>query len=64
MRHIRLRHLVPIETVRLTENCGFAEAIEAGIEALSVAADFDSMLDIVIARTNNVTPLPISGEGP
>jgi hypothetical protein len=64
MQHIRKRQLVPIETVRLTENCGFAEAIEAGIEALSVPSDFDSILDIVIARRENVTPLPIAAEEP
>ena len=29
---IRDRQLVPVETVRLTEHCGFVEAIEAGVE--------------------------------
>ncbi len=56
---IKSRQLVPIETVRLTENCGFVEAIEAGIEALSHPSDFHSMLDIVRARVEGVTPLPI-----
>lgn len=56
---IRTRQLVPLETVRLTENCGFVEAIEAGVEALSSADDFHSMLDIVRARQAGVTPLPI-----
>ena len=61
-RWIRQRKLVPIETVRLTEHCGFVEAIESGVEALSERRDFDSMLDIVTARTANVTPLPVREE--
>jgi hypothetical protein len=64
MQRIRARELVPIETVRLTENCGFIEAIEAGIDALAVRADFYSMHDVVSARENKVTPLPITGEAP
>ncbi|MFN3302414.1 MAG: hypothetical protein ACK44A_01710 [Roseateles sp.] len=58
-RWIRERKLVPIETVRLTEHCGFVEAIEAGVEALAERADYDSMLDIVTARQAQVTPLPL-----
>lgn len=61
-RLIRARQLVPIETVRLTEFCGFGEAVQAGREALANAADFDSMLDIVTARLHKVTPLPITRE--
>jgi hypothetical protein len=61
-RWIRERKLVPIETVRLTEHCGFIEAIEAGVEALGEWADYDSMLDIVTARQAQVTPLPLLKE--
>ena len=61
-RWIRERKLVPIETVRLTEHCGFIEAIEAGVSALAERRDFDSMLDIVTARTEQVTPLPLLKE--
>lgn len=53
------RKLVPIETVRLTEHCGFVEAIEAGVEALSDRTDYDSMLDIITARQRQITPLPL-----
>jgi hypothetical protein len=56
---IRARQLVPIETVRLTENSGFVNAIEAGTQALSQARDFHSLLDIVQARVHGVTPLPV-----
>jgi hypothetical protein len=59
-KQIRLGRLVPLETVRLTEHGSFREAIRAGAEALAVEADFDSVLDIIIARRpHNVTPLPI-----
>lgn len=61
---IRARRLVPIETVRLTEHCGFVEAVEAGIDALSEAEDFHSVLDIVTARMSGITPLPIVEERP
>lgn len=54
--------LVPIETVRLTENCGFAEAIEAGRDNLRDEREFAAMVDIVLAREEQVTPLPILGE--
>lgn len=57
------RKLVPIETVRLTEHCGFIEAIEAGVEALADRADYDSMLDIITARQRQITPLPLLRDG-
>jgi len=63
-RWIHQRKLVPIETVRMTENCGFVEAIEAGVEALAKRSDFDSMIEIVTARFEQVTPLPMLKELP
>jgi hypothetical protein len=56
---IRDGKLAPLESVRLTEHCGFREAREAGVQALSEPRDFDSILDIAIAREHQVTPLPI-----
>ncbi|HSW06716.1 hypothetical protein [Aquabacterium sp.] len=61
---IREGRLAPIETVRLTEHCGFREARQAGIDALREAADFDSILDIATAREHLITPLPIIGDRP
>jgi len=52
--------LVPIETVKVTENCGFWEAVDAGKENLRPKKEFDSMLDILSAREACVTPLPIT----
>lgn len=60
-RFIREGRLVPIETVRLTEHCGFREACNAGVDALRSARDFDSILDVATARIHLVTPLPIVG---
>jgi hypothetical protein len=59
---VNANKLVPIETVRLTENCGFWEAVSAGRDNLRVQRDFDSMIDIALAREKQITPLPILGE--
>jgi hypothetical protein len=54
--------LVPIETVRLTENSGFFEAIDAGRDNLRIPREFEAMVDIALAREKQITPLPILGE--
>jgi hypothetical protein len=54
--------LVPLEAVRLTESCGFAEAMEAGRQNLADPNEFDGMVDIALAREAQVTPLPLWGE--
>lgn len=51
--------LVPLETVGLTWNYGFRQAIDEGKAKLADADRFDSLLDIVRARQEGVTPLPI-----
>ncbi|MGE3509815.1 MAG: hypothetical protein AB7N65_13130 [Vicinamibacterales bacterium] len=53
-------HLVPLETVKLTENCGFWQAVAAGRENLTLRTEFDSMLDIISARERSITPLPLA----
>jgi hypothetical protein len=60
VRQVNNGGLVPIESVKLTENCGFWEAVEAGRENFKPKRDFHSMLDLVSARFKGVTPLPIS----
>jgi hypothetical protein len=54
--------LVPLEAVRLTENAGFGEAIEDGRFNLTVEREFEAMVDIALAREQQVTPLPILGQ--
>lgn len=51
--------LVPLETVGLAWNYGFQQAIDEGNARLAEADRFDSLLDIVRARQEGVTPLPI-----
>ena len=62
LREIRAGRLVPLETVRCTENCGFAEAIDAGKENFADTERFEFLIDIAIAREHGITPLPLSGE--
>jgi hypothetical protein len=68
-RHAEVRdqaaaaRLVPIETVWLTVNGGFADAMDEGWENLLAAAEFDGMVDVIAARQAlpPVTPLPRRG---
>jgi hypothetical protein len=61
LRYVREGKLVPLETVRLTENCGFWEAVDAGMDNLSNENELQAMVDIKLARDRLVTPLPILG---
>lgn len=61
---IRSGRLVPLETVRLTENAGFAEAVEAGKAHFTVPDQFEFLIDIAIARLHDITPLPLLGDEP
>jgi hypothetical protein len=55
-------YLIPLETVWLTNAGSFADAVEEGRKNLRRAGEFDSMLDIALARhQRQVTPLPIIG---
>jgi hypothetical protein len=60
---LRAGQLVPLESVQLTARGGFRRAIDAGLQALADAAQFDVMLDIASARTHGVTPLPLLPAG-
>ena len=53
--------VVPLETVYLTQQVGFTEAMSGGKEDLRPRSEFCSMIDVQRARTdkNPVTPLPI-----
>jgi hypothetical protein len=62
LHEIRAGRLVPLETVRLTESCGFEEAIQAGKENFSEPDRFEYLIDIAIAREHGITPLPLMGE--
>ena len=51
--------VVPLETVWLTTQGAFSEAIDEGRRNLRRANEFDSMIDVTLARGAGVTPLPI-----
>jgi len=59
---IRKGELVAIEATYLTNGGSFVDACEVGESNLEANDDFESMLDISLARENNVTPLPLSQE--
>jgi hypothetical protein len=60
MKEVKAGRLVPLETIFLTQRLGFREAIEAGIQNLSHAEEFDSVVDVMLARKAGVTPLPLA----
>jgi hypothetical protein len=60
VRQVDQGHLVPIESVKLTENCGFWAAVEAGKENLRPRREFHSMIDVLSARFDRITPLPLT----
>lgn len=59
---VRRRHLIPLESTLLTKAGGFRRAIKAGNKKLQDEAIFNSMLEIGLARDDDVTPLPLAAE--
>lgn len=62
MGAVQAGKLVPLETVALTARAGFGQALAEGYKNLGSRREFDSLLDIQLARTDErgrVTPLPI-----
>jgi hypothetical protein len=64
MVYVNSGHLVMLEATYLTAAKSFAEAKEQGRADLRSRNEFDSMLDIQVARTAvpPITPLPIINE--
>lgn len=54
--------LVAVEATYLANGGSFADACEVGASNLDELDEFDSMLDISLARDNGVTPLPLTVE--
>jgi hypothetical protein len=59
---IRAGMLVPLETVELTRYKGFWEAVEQGNNQLHDRSEFQSMMDLWLARDWHVGELPILPE--
>ena len=51
--------LVPIESVWLTHRGSFWEAVDEGVKNLRDAEEFDALIDVRLAREEEVTPLPL-----
>jgi len=64
MAYVTSGHLVMLEATYLTAAKKFSEAQEQGRANLRSRKEFDSLLDIQVARTARppVTPLPIINE--
>jgi hypothetical protein len=52
-------HLVPLESVWLTNHSSFGESLDEGRKNLRSRADFNSMLDVRAARDVGVLPMPV-----
>jgi hypothetical protein len=57
---IRRGDLAPLETVWITQQKGYWDARDAGIEDLRSRTEFESMVDVKGARDKQVTPLPVA----
>jgi hypothetical protein len=64
VRQVDEGNLVPIETVALTEHKGLWAAVEAARENVADRDEFQAMVDVIRARGEGVTPLPISDGRP
>jgi hypothetical protein len=56
--HVRAQALWPVEATRIAKRSGFADAVQTGMDALRLAADFDCLIDLSVAREKGVLPLP------
>jgi hypothetical protein len=63
MDQIRGGALVPLEATLLTQRGGFGDAIEEGYMNMRNSDEFEALLDVSLARYENVLPLPLSEFG-
>lgn len=61
LEYIREAKLVPLESTLLTTRGSYGDAIAQGMDNLRNRSEFHSMLDVVTARENRVTPIPMRG---
>jgi hypothetical protein len=59
VRCVQNGDLMPFESTLLTAPESFAKALEAGAQNLSLQT-FECMIDVQLAREQQITPLPIS----
>ncbi len=61
LEYIREAKLVPLESTLLTTRGSYGDALAQGMDNLRNRSEFHSMLDVVTARENRVTPIPMRG---
>ena len=61
VHRIRSGELVPVESVWMTMERSFEDAVDEGVRNLRNSDEFDSLIDVKLARAHQVTPLPIRG---
>jgi hypothetical protein len=59
MKLVQAGHIVPIETVALTQRSGLQAAVDEGLQNLRDRRSFESLFDIRLSREGGVTPLPL-----
>ena len=59
VRLVQNGRLVPLESVALTQRMGFWDAVAQGGEDLRNRRDFQYLIDIMLAREADVTPIPV-----
>ena len=62
LEYVQAGALVPIESTRVTARGSFAEACEQGVGNLADPDLFEAMIDVQIARNQQVLPLPLEPE--
>jgi hypothetical protein len=63
LRFIERQELVPLESVLLTSRSSFADGANEGMQNLRDPEEFESMVDIKLARASDVLPLPMHSSG-
>jgi hypothetical protein len=56
--YMSAQELWPVEATCIPRRAGFITAVEEGMGALRLAADFDCLIDLSVARERGVLPLP------
>jgi hypothetical protein len=60
LRYVQAGTLVPFESTYVTQHRGFFESLEMGSSQLRPET-FDAMIEILLARDQKVTPIPLMG---
>ena len=59
MNEIKMENLYPVETVGFTDHGSFWASIADAEDELAIRSDYHALIDVIAARENHITPLPI-----